>query len=98
MYTSLNNLEMFTRALKYCRSGTPGLLRAFNALYDKVNDGDEPDKIVFTLECGEFTLTVRHNAIYDYRVKSWTDVRVFVDLSEEEFFSTFIYSRGSFII
>lgn len=80
----MSNLEMFTRALKYCKEGTPGLLMGFRALYDSCVD-DAPDQIIFTL-VEKFTLTVKYNAIYDYRTRHWSDVRINIGLSEDDFF------------
>lgn len=87
MPCTLPLLERIQRAAMYCRDGVPGLLRALDAGYaGEYKDAKftQADRVTFNV--GGHSLFATVDAIYDYRVESWTDVRYALSMSEEEFF------------
>lgn len=90
MNSSLSLLERIQRGAMYCRDGCPGLLRALGAGYTN-SDGDsknvkftQANRVTFDVD--GYSLSATSDAVHDYRVKSWTDVRYKLYMPEEEFF------------
>lgn len=89
MTCTLPLIERIQRGAMYCRDGCPGLLRALHAGYTNANGGvnvkfTEANRVTFNVD--GYSLSASTDAIYDYRVKSWTDVRYKLYMTEEEFF------------
>ena len=89
MPCTLPLIERIQRGAMYCRDGCPGLLRALDAGYTNAN-GDvnakftQANRVTFDVDGHSLSATV--DAVHDYRVKSWTDVRYKLYMTEEEFF------------
>lgn len=89
MPCTLPLIDRIQRGVMYCRDGCPGLLRALNAGYTNAS-GDVNVKFTqanrVTFDVGGHSLSATVDAVYDYRVKSWTDVRYKLYMPEDEFF------------
>ncbi len=89
MPCTLPLIERIQRGAMYCRDGCPGLLRALDAGYTNAN-GDVNVKFTqanrVTFDVDGHSLSATTDAVHDYRVKSWTDVRYKLYMPEEEFF------------
>lgn len=89
MPCTLPLFDRIQRGLMYCRDGCPGLLRALDAGYSD-NSGNthvkftQADRVTFDVD--GYSLTATSEAVLDYRVKSWTDVRYKLYMPEDEFF------------
>lgn len=89
MPCTLPLIERIQRGAMYCRDGCPGLLRALDASYSDNSDNThvkftQADRVTFDVD--GHSLTVTAEAVLDYRVKSWTDVRYKLYMPEDEFF------------
>ena len=90
MPCTLPLIERIQRGAMYCRDGCPGLLRALDAGY--TNSAGDSKNVKFTqanrvtFDVDGYSLSATPEAIFDYRVKSWTDVRYKLYMPEDEFF------------